>query len=222
MAPTEWRVAGDVNLNNGSITNRWECDPRYSFFTLTNDRKLGKRAVLWSKRSLTGDLSVEFFFGIKQDHKYGNPYSYARDVNLTICSDGSDLTKGYTFCFGGMNNTCSCIMRDGVIVRQLPVKIPTALDYTRHWFRFSVERTGNTVSFGVDHFFSSPTSKTSRMEFEDPEPLSGDRIAIWIYDCPISVSRITLSGDGEGAMEPPDFLPGRLVTMYDNELRTKN
>src|SRR5262249_9120684 len=110
-AATEWRTAGAAV---GTVMNRWQCDPRYSFFALGNDMREGNAAVLWSKRLYPGDVTVEFFFGIQMDHLRGNPFQYARDVNVTIGSDGSDLRKGCTFSFGGHGNTCSYIARDGV------------------------------------------------------------------------------------------------------------
>lgn len=211
-AATEWRLAGDVNAG---VTNRWQCDPRWSFYVLANDRKLGKPAAMWSKRSFPGDVSAEFFVGVAMNANYGNPYRYARDINVTIASDGTDLTKGYTFCFGGLNNSCSCIMRNGEIVKRIPVAIPVMMDYHLHWYHVTVERNGGSLAFHVDHFFDAPDHTHSLLEFEDPEPLKGNRVAIWTYDCPLSISRVTLCGETDGSMEAPDFLPGPLVTMYD-------
>src|SRR5205823_6665126 len=33
-APTEWRLAG---AGMGQVKNRWQCEPRWTFFTLEND-----------------------------------------------------------------------------------------------------------------------------------------------------------------------------------------
>ncbi len=213
-APTQWRTAG---FAVAGVTNRWQCDPRWSFYTLYNDRKLGKPAALWSKRSFTGDVSVEFFVGVAMNSSYGIPYRYARDINVTIASNGNDLTKGYTFCFGGKNNTCSCIMRNGTIVKEIPVTIPVVMDYHLHWFHVVAERSGGTLSFRVDRFFDTSDHEKSMLEYDDPQPLTGNRIAIWTYDCPLSISRITLSGETNGWIEAPDFVPGQLVTMYDQK-----
>ncbi len=158
-APVNWRTAGYAIAE---VTNRWQCDPRWTFFSLQNDMKAGKPAVLWSKQLYPGDATVEFYFGNKMDHMRGNPYQYARDINVTIGSDGADLTKGYTFSFGGDNNRHSYIMRDGVEVKSFPARIPTTMDYHRHWFAFKAERQGKQVKFRVDHFFQTGDNKNSR------------------------------------------------------------
>jgi hypothetical protein len=213
-APVSWRPAGAAVAE---VTNRWQCDPRWSFFSLYNDRSRGKPAVLWSKHVYPGDVAVEFYFGNKMDASRGTPYSYARDVNVTIGSDGSDLRKGYTFSFGGNDNSCCYIMRDGVEVKRVPVRIPTTMDYHRHWFVFKAERQGNTIKFRVDQFFQNSEKRNSppEMVFEDSQPLTGDRIAIWTYDHAIMISKIRISGDGGDSIESPDFLAGPIKTVYD-------
>ena len=216
-APVNWRLGGSAIAE---VTNRWQCDPRWTFFSLQNERNVGKPAVLWSKQLYPGDVTVEFYFGNKMDHMRGNPYTYARDVNVTIGSDGSDLTKGYTFSFGGNGNTTSYISRNGVIVKQFPARIPTTMDYHRHWFAFKAERQGNIMKFRVDHFFQAPGKGDGKipppeMVFEDSVPVSGDRIAIWTYEHGIMISKIRISGDNGEDTESPDFLPGPVKTVYD-------
>jgi len=211
-APTNWRTAGHAIAE---VTNRWQCDPRWTFFSLQNDLRAGKPAVLWSKYLYPGDVTVEFYFGNKMDHMRGNPYSYARDINVTIGSDGSDLRKGYTFSFGGNGNTCSYIMRDGVEVKRLPARIPTTMDYHRHWFAFKAERQGKMLKFRVDHFFQTAEQKNSELVFEDTQPIVGDRVAIWTYDHGMMISKVRISGDNGEDSESPDFLPGPVKTVYD-------
>jgi len=212
-APVNWRTAGYAIAE---VTNRWQCDPRWTFFSLQNDiRSGGKPAVLWSKQIYPGDCTVEFYFGNKMDHMRGNPYSYARDVNVTIGSDGQDLRKGYTFSFGGYGNTCCYIMRDGVEVKRVSARIPTGMDYHRHWFAFKAERQGKLVKFRVDHFFQDNDKKTSDLVFEDSQPLAGDRVAIWTYDHGIMISKVRISGDDGETTEDPDFIPGPVKTVYD-------
>src|SRR5208283_4882248 len=121
-APVGWRSAGAAI---SEVTNRWQCDPRWSFFSLKNDIKVGKSAVLWSKYLYPGDVALELHVGNKMEQNRGLPYTYARDINVSICSDGSDLTKGYTFMFGGNNNAGSMILRNGVEVANNPKRIPT-------------------------------------------------------------------------------------------------
>jgi len=212
-APTGWRTAGSAIAE---VTNRWQCDPRWSFFSLKNDRERGKAAALWSKYLYPGDVTVEFFVGNKMEGVRGQPYLYSRDINVTICSDGADLNNGYTFMWGGHNNSGSMILRNGVEVRRHGARIPTDMNYHRYWFSFKVEKQGGRLTFRVDRFFASD-SKQAELVYEDPQPLQGDRVAIWTYDHAIMLSRVRISGDGGNVCEHPDLPSEPLKTPYDSK-----
>ena len=54
------------------------------------------------------------------------------------------------------------------------------------------------------------------LEVEDPEPLRGDRVAIWSYDCPVVIARLRIAGSQGGEVEDPDAAPrGRVRSPYD-------
>jgi hypothetical protein len=216
MAPTAWRTAGAAIAE---VTNRWQCDPRWSFLSLENDltapRILANMpAVMWSKYEFPGDLFIEFFVGNKMESQRGQPYFYARDINVTICSDGADLNKGYTFMWGGFNNDSSMILRNGVKVASVPARIPRDMNYTRHWFHVTVEKRGARLSFRVDRFLADEHGQPE-LVYEDPQPLTGNRLAIWTWDHAISIARVRLSGRHAAAMESPEFQPGPLRTPLD-------
>lgn len=214
-APSNWRTAGTAIAE---VINRWQCDPRWSFFSLRNDRTKGKPAVLWSKNLYPGDVSLEFFVGNRMEGERGQPYTYARDINVTLCSDGQDLTKGYTFMWGGFGNTASVILRDGVEVKRIGKTIPTDMNFHRHWFSYKVEKQGNKLTFRVDRFFQDRAGeKSSELVYEDSQPLTGDRLAIWTYDHSIMISRVRISGDGGQATEDVDWQPAPLRTPYDDK-----
>lgn len=210
-SPVEWRPAGAAVIE---VTNRWQCDPRWTFFSLRNDRIVGKSAALWSKRFYTGDVTVEFYFAIKMDRERGDAYRYARDINVTIGSDGSDLRKGCTFSLGGYNNSCSFISRDGTELRRVPVKIPSTGDNHHHWYKFRAERKSGRLTFQVDRLFESASDAGAEITVDDPLPMSGNRIAIWTYDNAIMLSKVRISGEGGIETESPDFVAKPLTTIY--------
>ncbi|MFH0939943.1 MAG: hypothetical protein V1899_11795, partial [Planctomycetota bacterium] len=213
LAPVAWRTAGAAIAE---VTNRWQCDSRWSFFSLKNDRQAGNPAVLWSKNLYPGDVTIEFYVSNKMEPERGPPYTYARDINVTLCSDGADLTQGYTCMFGGDGNKGSMIMRDGVPVRRSSRAIPTDMNNMhRHWFAIKVEKRGNIVSFRVDRYFVDEAKKTQEMIYEDTQPLKGDHLAIWTYNHAIMISRIRISGEGGNVSDHPDWQPGALMTHYD-------
>ncbi|NQT89204.1 hypothetical protein HQ560_20710, partial [bacterium] len=95
-APVDWRpMAG-----HWEVTNRWDCDPRWSFFA--GRRKDDTLVALWNKREFGADLTVEFAAGIRYDiPRGGTAYQYASDINTVICGDGTDLRNGYNIVFAG-------------------------------------------------------------------------------------------------------------------------
>jgi hypothetical protein len=209
-APKDWRVAGAAIAE---VANRWQCDSRWSFFSLKNDRREGKAAALWNKYLYPGDVALEFFVANKMEGERGVPYTYARDINVTICSDGADLRKGYTFLWGGHGNKDSVILRNSVEVRRCDARIPTDMTYHNRWFTYRVEKVGGRLSFrvvGLGHTLAE-------LAYEDPQPIEGDHIAIWTYDHAVMLARVLLSGDGGAATESPDFQPGPLKTPYDDK-----
>jgi len=211
QAPTGWRTAGNAIAE---VTNRWQCDPRWSFFSLKNNlRHAGKAAALWSKYLYPGDLMLEFFVANKMEGERGQPYTYARDINVTICADGSDLTKGYTFLWGGYGDTASVILRDGVEVKRSSDRIPTDMRYHNRWFTYRAQKQGGHLVFSVVGDYGLHCELT----YDDPHPLLGSRVAIWTYNHAIMLSRVRLSGDGGNVAESPDWQAGPLKTPYDEK-----
>ncbi|MHC4915184.1 MAG: hypothetical protein ACYTGB_06800 [Planctomycetota bacterium] len=226
-APAEWRVATGL----WEVSNRWQCDPRWSFFSgrsisfqeramtsaelaLPAHRKL--QAVLWNKRVFSDDVVVEFFAGIKMNRRRGSRYQYARDVNCTLSADGKDLSSGYSFLFGGFENDHSAILRQGKEVARTESgehrTIPRHSRIHHRWFYVRAERKGPKLHFSVDG------GRTVELEYTDPDPLPGGRVAIWTWDCGIMISRVRISGSSAIGMESVNFEPGlKCESPYPDE-----
>jgi len=194
------------------VTNRWECDPRWSFFSGRSDRV----AVLWNKRKFRGDLSVEFCAGIKMDtskEKQGSGrYSYASDINVTICADGESLNSGYSFIFGGWHNKYTRILKGTKVVAETTEEIiPVAKENIhRRWFYINIRKRGNHLEFWVDH--------RKVLEYDDPEPLTGDRVALWTYNNGLMLARVRISAARGGDKETLSMPPHPTVRcIYDAE-----
>ena len=219
-APTLWRTAGAAIAE---VTNRWQCDPRWSFYSLKSELGKAAPAVLWNKTSYPRDVTVEFFVGNKMEGERGPPYTYARDINVTICSDGSDLTKGYTFMFGGNGNQGSMITRNGVEVKRSAktVTIPTDMNFHRYWFAIKVEKHGSRVSYKIDKYFADEKNDkgetVGELAFDDPQPLTGDRVGLWTFNHAIMISRIRISGENGEVLEMPGADRPALKSPYDGK-----
>jgi len=197
QSPVEWRSAS----GEWEVTSRWTCDERWSWFG--GEARNGP-AIIWNKHSFNGDFSMEFCGAIKMDNKRGTEYSYARDMNLAIASDGLDITSGYSFIFGGWNNALSCIARKDKIAMQPPprkvdeLKFVKSANMHRQWWYFKVERRAGKIRWFLDN-------KPMTEPYVDTEPIDGNRVALWAYDVGIMVARVRIAAENIGPMESPDF-----------------
>jgi len=200
QAPSEWRTAGGA----WAVQKRWQCDPRWSFFSGEN---FDGPAVLWHKRSFRGDITVEFAAAIKMRRERGSYTSYGRDINISLCADGQDVDSGYSFVFAGWGNKRNAILRQGKVVAEASAPLLTE-DIHRKWFLIRAEKRGGKLRFFIDDALAC--------EYDDAQPLSGDRIALWTYRCGIMVSRFRLSAQEIGTKESPDVSWATLShTFYD-------
>ena len=191
-APSDWRVAGGT----WETTNRWNCDPRWSFFAGENK----DLAAIWHRNEFGGDVTVEFACAIRMNPKRGDNYSYASDLNITLCGDGRDLDSGYNFVFGGWNDTKTAILRGNQELASTNDKnslIPRNGSIHRRWFYLKAEKKGKWLRFYVDNRLI--------LEAKDPQSLTGTRCAIWTWNNGIMIARARLSSSQPGSTEPPDF-----------------
>jgi len=199
-APVDWREAGGW----WAVSRRWQCDPRWSFFSGLNAKG---PAVLWYKRPLQGDQDVEFAAGVKMARQHGDYAAYGRDLNLVLCADGKDVSTGYSFVFAGWGNKKNAIVRGTQVVAEAP---PPELNYKIHrqWFLLRGEKRGAHVAFYVDN--------QKVCEYEDPAPLTGDRMALWTYNGGMMVSRFRVCAQEIGPLEGVDEAwPVRSRTFYE-------
>jgi len=191
-APTDWRVGAGI----WEVTNRWQCDPRWSFFSGRSERI----AALWNKRALSGDFTIEYYVGPKMARERGGAYEYAQDMNITVCADGQDLTSGYSILFGGFNNTLTAIYRKDkkwvvpAVGREMFIERSGSLH--RRWYHIAVSRKGNAFEVKVnDNLVLSGT---------DLDPLPGGRWGIWTYNFGMMIARVRVTAERIGERESPD------------------
>ena len=198
-APAAWRTAGGEWM----VTNRWRCDPRWSFM---GGESLTGVAAMWNKTVVRGDLSVEVAAGIR--HQASGKYSsHASDMNVTICGDGRSLTSGYGFMYGGWRNTKTAITRNGKVVAETTLKIPGNIH--RRWFYFEVVKRGANLKYYIDNALV--------LEYTDPQPLPDGQVALWTWHNGLMVGRVRIAGDRLGPTEPLQAAyPKVSKTVYDN------
>ena len=202
-AISDWRTAAGT----WEVTNRWECDPRWSFFSgVPQD---GRLAALWNKHAFEGDVTVEFAVGPKMENaRGGGNYRYARDFNVTIGADGQDIRSGYSFTFGARDNSLTGIWRGDKLLARSSFVIPRSSGIHRRWFYIKVEKRGNTLNYWIDG--------SRVLTAQDPDPLTGNRVAIWSWNCGIMIARVRISAEHFGEMELPASSRGPCRTIYDS------
>ncbi len=201
-AMVDWRTAGGV----WEVTNRWECDPRWSF--VCGDNREGV-AAMWNKHRIHGDVALEYAVSIR--HRRGGSGGYeafVSDMNSVICGDGESLNSGYGFIYGGWNNSKSAITRNGKVVAETDTAIPIS-GFHRRWFYVRVVRRGAQLRFYVDG--------NLLLEYEDPDPLPDTgQVALWTWENGLMVGRVRITADKIGEKEVfTHDLPGESVTIYE-------
>jgi len=192
-APVTWRIGTGI----WEVTNRWQCDPRWSFFS---GRRDDGPAVLWHKREFNGDLTMEFCASIKMDYTKTVGYGFASDLNATICADGAHTDTGYSFVFAGWGNTKTAIVRQREVVVESPGPLIGG-NVHRRWWYFKIEKRGPRMRYWVDNKLV--------FEYVDPKPLTGNRIAIWTHQHGLMLSRFRISCAGSMPTEPFDVATSR-------------
>ena len=89
-AGCDWEQYG-----NWVVTNRFSCTPTWSHLSALADRA----CAMWNKYAFSGDLTVEFYAGMRQSNQALN-YPRIGDMNVTICGDGRRLDSGYSYVVG--------------------------------------------------------------------------------------------------------------------------
>lgn len=187
-SPTDW-FAG---RGEWGVTTRWPCEPAWTFFGGTGV----ENPVVWTKHSYDGDIVVEWFGAIQSDNVNRARYTHPSDINTTICGDGRVLRSGYSFILGGWSNTRTAILRNGEVVAEtdevlLPDPNARNLSAHRGWSRVRMEKLGNRIRVYYE--------KQLVLEYTDPDPLPGGRVALWSFHNELVAGRVRLWYAREGA-----------------------
>lgn len=202
-APADWTPATGA----WKITNRWECDPRWSFFS---GHRLDGVASLWHKHRFPDNVTLEFFAGPKMDRSRGGHYQYAADFNAVLAADGHDVNSGYSFMFGGWDDKGSFIVRKNeVVVENNDILIPRKSSTHRRWFYIKIRKQNDQLTYWVDN------KKVGA--FQDEDLLTGERLGLWTYKNGMMIAYVRISAD---TMLPPEQV--RAVPDTDPETPYKD
>jgi hypothetical protein len=193
-APGDWWVGG----GDWRITNRWDCEPRWTFF-IGGGKGV---ACLWNKQAFGPGLTLDFYSAIRFDSTQGYEYGYAANMNCAFCADGKDLSSGYNLVFGGWDNTRTRLLRGNQVLAESTDRvIPRSSSIHRQWFNVRVQKAGPRLRCWLD---GAPL-----FDVTDPEPLPGRQLALWTYDNYIALARVRVASDRiePGPVAPPAGIP---------------
>lgn len=189
-APTDWIPAA----GNWEVTNRWQCDPRWSFFSGVNP---DGPACLWSKYTHRDNITLEYFMGPKMDRSRGNNEDkYAADHNLVIAADGKDISSGYSIMLGGWNNRGTQVVRQKKILADNNKAIIEKSGIHHRWYYMKVRKQGGTITVWLDGKLAANVT--------DPNPLTGNRFALWTWKNGIMVAQHRFSTDETNVINPTE------------------
>jgi len=189
-APTMWLPVSGA----WQPTIRWTCFPKWNFFGGVGPDDV----VLFSKERYDGSQCHEFYYGMKDvlARQYEQRRYIRRDVNFSFCTNGRDLSSGYTVMYGGRHNRASYLMKGRTIVAwndlvRFPEfhAAPDEQQLHTKWWRFRVEKLGRRIRVFQDQTLLFDWTDT------DPDAPTGGHIAFWTHRNGIVYARINSSAE---------------------------
>lgn len=217
QAAVRWRSQG-----RWEVSNKFHCDPRWAYMVGESDGL----AALWHLDSFPGDLTLEFYAGMRYRAEFDFMPYYPRpgDINAVIAGSGQGVWDGYTAVVSGWDTTWTRLLRDGVVVAETDQSLVPSVrrtyhrpqDLHRRWFYVKLRRTGPRVEV---FFENRPV-----LVWDDARPLEHGRIGLWTVDNSILVARARISyrrkvpfapaaSPGPPPALPPAPPPGEMIRL---------
>ena len=207
-APVDW----EVESGEWVATTRWACVPHWSFFG-----GRGKPvATLWNKRRFGGDQWIETFIAPREGSSDRMHFTFPINLNVTFCADGSRLGSGYSLVYRSHDQTTVLYRRGQPVAETKALVLPNwrADQYfvyyrvTQTWQHLQILRRGGRIQAWVEvpSNGSGNLERRQLVDWTDPNPLPGDRLALWTWgENGMSIARVRVSAN---AVSPavPGFL----------------
>ncbi|MBI5831400.1 MAG: hypothetical protein HZB16_03705 [Armatimonadetes bacterium] len=197
-APADW-----VQQGEWIVTNRFSCTPTWSHMTGMGRRGL---AALWSKYAFTGDMTVEYYAGMRMQSDLAYYYPRVGDFNMSFACRPFDLESGislipsawdpawsgkYTRLAQGnktiveTDRQLAPCTRESTGARIIPVPyVAPGRDVHGAWYYMKSRLIGGKVEGYFDNV----------KVLDAPAPAAnGDRVALWTQDDQIVVSRVRVT-----------------------------
>ena len=208
-APAAW-----VQQGHWVITNRFSCTPTWSHMTALARGGLG---ALWHKLAFPGNVTVEYYAGMRMQSDYPMIYPRPGDLNCTFAAEKFNLDSGISLLPGAWDEHWSGVWtryaqglrtitetdrpliprtRENGGQRYIPVPyIAAGRDVHGAWYYLK----SRYVEGQLYGYFDN----VKVLEGEAPK-VDGDRVAIWTQDDQIVIARVRITYQHK-------YVPKRLI-----------
>ena len=203
---TRWR-----GLGRWEVSNKFHCDPRWAYMVGESDGL----AALWNLDSFPGDLTLEFYAGMRYRAQFDFMPYYPRpgDINAVIASSGDSVWDGYTAVVSGWDTTWTRLLRDGLVVAETDQPLvpstrrtyPRPQELHRRWFYVKLRRSGPRVELYFEN--------RKVLSWDDPSPATNGRLALWTVDDSILIARTKISYRHKEPFVPAALAPPAPVPL---------
>lgn len=206
-APADW-----LQFGTWEITNRFSCTPTWSHMS----GRSRYAAVLWSKYTLAGDYTIEYYAGMRMSTTKAMSYPRVGDMNVTFAAKTLDFSTGYSYLVGawdpGWTSKWTKLLRGAKTVAQtdrplvprvrshsgrryIPVPyIASGRDVHGAWYYCKVRKLGKRIECYYDNVLA--------LSYEDSDPLPGNRFGVWTYDNDMVIACVKVSYQHMGSPSP--------------------
>lgn len=196
VAPVDW----EVESGEWQTTTRWACVPDWNFF--------GGRGVpiatVWNKRRFGGDLWIDAFLSPREGSTDRMHFTQPVNLNLTFSADGTRLGSGYALVFRSHDRSTILYRAGKPVVENTQLVLPGWRDddmgvyyrIAQTWQHFQILKQGNRIRvwFEVPSAGRNMVERQLLVDYTDPTPLQGDRMALWTWgQNGMSVARLALA-----------------------------
>ncbi len=197
-APAAWTEQG-----NWEITNRFSCTPTWSHMSALERQGLG---ALFHKSAFPGNVTVEYYAGMRMQSDYAMSYPRPGDFNCTLAARPFDLASGISLLPGawdpGWTSIWTRLVKGDQVIAETdrPLVPRTREDGGRRYIPVPYISAGRDIHGAwyyvkcryVDGHLEGYFDNVKVLDHEAP-PVDGDRVAVWTQDDQIVIARVRIT-----------------------------
>ncbi|OGV78561.1 MAG: hypothetical protein A3K19_31990 [Lentisphaerae bacterium RIFOXYB12_FULL_65_16] len=195
-APSSWIINGGT----WQVVNRFQCTPSWSHMIGEAPQSMG---ALWSKYVFEGDLTLEFYAGMRQGY-----YTRAGDINSTMMASTTAPDSGYTVTctewdYNHSQNGSTLYRRGARIdhsdkylvprhrkgnVRKLQSPlIAEGRPIHGAWYYIKFRRVGHKIEYWFDY--------EKVFSWEDSDPIPAGLVGVWTFMNSMTLAQVKITFD---------------------------